>query len=267
MTKKIIAWGLLVVLVLGSIFAFTAPADATTNPEQTLECEVIGVDYMRPLVNGDHINMEIQRPDGSKYQVNAYVDRNVAGGYNTLGLRINGFDPIPLTKEVIESGYLVWRYGDYINDDIYRVTFVQTNSTDTWPDKDCPEVPPTTEPTPTAPTATVTVPGETVTLPGETITVPGDTVTIPGDTVTAPGETVTQPGQTVTQPGTVVTVPGQTETVYTTVPGGKPNVPGYVNSGLSGEQGGIPLLPALGIFGMLALMAGGAVYAAKRSKA
>lgn len=130
------------------------------------------------------------------------------------------------------------------------------------------------EPEPTTPTATVTVPGETVTLPGETvtepgetITVPGDTVTIPGDTVTAPGETVTQPGQTVTAPGSVVTVPGDTETVYTTVPGGKPGVPGYVNSGMSGESNGLPILPTLIVGAILAVVAGTCVFFANRSKA
>ncbi|MDE0545316.1 hypothetical protein [Microbacterium sp. C7(2022)] len=122
------------------------------KPIQTLACDTITVDYRRPLVNGDHINLEFTPAEGGgNKQVNLYVDRNIAGGYDTLGLRMPGGQTQPLTEAEVRSGVITWTYSEFISSvGGYTVAFVQTNETDTWPKLDC-----TTEEEPECPEGTV----------------------------------------------------------------------------------------------------------------
>jgi hypothetical protein len=135
-------------------------ATSTEHPSQSIDCTAISADYHRPLQNGDHINVSIKRPDGSTPQVNTYVDQNIVGGasyngQNNLGLRITIFGQqqaaIPLSLDQILSGVITFNYASYLHDfglSQWTVTFVQTNSTDTWPNTECGEAP-SPSPTPT----------------------------------------------------------------------------------------------------------------------
>lgn len=104
-----------------------APANAGGyDPEVT--CESAGFGTGRALTNGDHINMDIVQ-DGKKFQLNAFVDRNIAGGYDTLGIRINGHAPIPLTEAEVKAGALVFDYSAYLPGvGPHTVEWVQFNS-------------------------------------------------------------------------------------------------------------------------------------------
>lgn len=106
---------------------------APKDPTQDVDCVSITVDYGRALVNGDHINLEY----APGRQVNAYVDLNVAGGWNGLGLRFSDGTTKPLTKSEVASGVIVWKYSSLIADPTFTVSFVQTNQTDTWPNLKC----------------------------------------------------------------------------------------------------------------------------------
>lgn len=92
-------------------------------------CEVAWLQPGRALVNGDHINIDVSA-GGTKFQVNAYVDRNIVGGYDTLGLRLNtpdGQKTIPLSEEEVKSGRLTFNFGQYLSG-YYEVEWVQFNS-------------------------------------------------------------------------------------------------------------------------------------------
>ena len=104
-------------------------------PSQDLTCTAIVVDYHRALKNGDHINISYAKDK----QVNAYVDQNIQGGWNTLGLRFSDGSTRPLTKAEVKSGVINWKYSALIPTDAYTISFVQTNETDTWPDLECGE--------------------------------------------------------------------------------------------------------------------------------
>ena len=117
------------------------------SPTQSYDCSVISADYHRPLVNGDHINATLT-PPGS--QVNMYVDQNVAGGadyngQNDLGLRWKIFGveqtPIPLTISQIESGVITFPYAASLTQLEWTISFLQTNSTDTYPNYHCNNTP------------------------------------------------------------------------------------------------------------------------------
>ncbi len=130
-----------------------ASATSGSDPTQSITCDAITADYHRPLTNGDHINATLDPPGG---QVNMYVDQNIAGGasyngQNNLGLRwkLFGVDqtPIPLTLDQVTSGVITFNYGAALKQqgtNSWKVTFVQTNGTDTWPGKECGNTPPPT---------------------------------------------------------------------------------------------------------------------------
>ena len=150
-------------LAVGFVALSATAANATGGPSQDVNCDTITANYHRALTNGDHINVEVS-PHG---QVNMYVDQNIPGGasyngQNNLGLRwkILGAEqtPIPLTQAQIESGVITFNYGSALKAKgitNWKVTFVQTNSTDTWPNKECGTPPP--PPTPKDASASVAV--------------------------------------------------------------------------------------------------------------
>lgn len=97
------------------------------GPDHTLTCDTTEFSVGRALENGDHINMDIAQGD-KKFQVNAYVDRNIPGGYDTLGLRFSDGTSRPLAQEEVVAGVIEFQYGDLIEGD-YTVEWVQYNST------------------------------------------------------------------------------------------------------------------------------------------
>lgn len=83
----------------------------------------------RALTNGDHINIDVV-VNGVKQQRNAYVDRNIAGGYDTLGLRINtgsGQVTVPLSAEAVKTGKFSFNFGQYVSGS-WTVEWAQFNS-------------------------------------------------------------------------------------------------------------------------------------------
>jgi LPXTG-motif cell wall-anchored protein len=104
--------------------------DTPPKPKgHNVTCEVAWLQPGRALVNGDHINIDVSA-GGTKLQVNAYVDRNIAGGYDTLGLRLNtpdGQKTIPRSEEEVKSGRLTFNFGQYLSG-YYEVEWVQFNS-------------------------------------------------------------------------------------------------------------------------------------------
>jgi hypothetical protein len=113
----------------------TPPEQQNPAPTQDLDCVAITVDYGRALTNGDHIN--ITYDEAKKKQVNASVDLNVAGGWNTLGIRFSDGSTKPLTESDVKSGKISWAYSELIPTSSYAISFVQTNDTDTWPNLEC----------------------------------------------------------------------------------------------------------------------------------
>ena len=92
-------------------------------------CSAVSVDWGQALTTALHINMRVMT-DGGEKTVNAYIDQNVTGGYKTLGLRINGFDPIPLTEQQVKSGHLEFDYPLYLEKDgitSWAVVWVQVD--------------------------------------------------------------------------------------------------------------------------------------------
>ncbi|UVG35252.1 membrane protein [Microbacterium phage Cece] len=111
----------------GATLAVAAPASAT-NISQT--CTVATLEPHRALQNGDHINIDVTK-DGQKFQVNAYVDQNIHGGYGPtkLGLRLttpNGQFQVPLKAEEVETGKLTFKFGEYLSGQ-YTVEWIQFN--------------------------------------------------------------------------------------------------------------------------------------------
>ncbi|MFC0195857.1 hypothetical protein ACFFIR_03180 [Microbacterium arthrosphaerae] len=127
----------------------TPEVPQTPAPTQKIDCTSITVDYHRALRNGDHINFQV-RAGEREYQVNLYVDRNIAGGWDTMGLRDSKGGTVPLTQAEVESGVITWKYSELLDDPAFTVTFVQTNETDTWPNLQC-GTPEEEEPEPTIP--------------------------------------------------------------------------------------------------------------------
>ncbi|MGU3647044.1 hypothetical protein ACLBXX_18965 [Microbacterium sp. C23T] len=138
----------------------TPEGEQPKPPKQDLDCTSIIVDYNRALKSGDHINIEYKK-DGKTKQVNAYVDLNVTGGWNGLGLRFSDGSTKPLTEAEVKSGVIDWTYSALIPTGKYTVKFVQTNETDTWPDLKCENE---EEPTVVTPSLQITLP--TCTTPG-----------------------------------------------------------------------------------------------------
>lgn len=146
--KKIFAVAIATVLMMFGLVGLGAPASATNN---NLTCTTATLEPHRALMNGDHINMDIVQ-NGKKFQVNAYVDRNIAGGYDTLGIRFKNAEgkesTAPLTKEEVESGLLNFDYSKFLSGP-FTVEWVQFNSTyfnqDRKPEKflECGTTPPT----------------------------------------------------------------------------------------------------------------------------
>ncbi|HHY55971.1 MAG TPA: hypothetical protein GYA08_11095, partial [Chloroflexi bacterium] len=124
------------------------PSAPSGAPTPKLTCDLIAVDYHRPLTNGDHINMTI-KSGANEFQVNAYVDLNIAGGYNGLGVRFSDGATRPLTQAEVASGVIEWAYPTHasivaLNGAPFQVTFLQANQHDSWPALACGN-----EPTPT----------------------------------------------------------------------------------------------------------------------
>lgn len=121
------------------------------TPTQEVTCESVTYSKKSPLVNGEHFNITVDPPGR---QINAFVDRNIEGGFNGLGLRVTAFGVaqplIPLTEQQVTSGVLTFRYADYITTNAWTVTFVQTHDIDTWPNLLCGELTTETFVTPTA---------------------------------------------------------------------------------------------------------------------
>lgn len=110
-----------------TILASAFPSSCAYPPGYDLQCDELAVDYGRALKEGDHINMDIT-VDGTTFQRSAYVDKNVEGGWNGFGLRINGFDPIPLTEAQVKSGRIVFAYSSTFEHEVFTVEWVQMNS-------------------------------------------------------------------------------------------------------------------------------------------
>lgn len=239
--KKILSAIGALLLVAAAITLAGAPASATYGggPKQHLNCEVIKADYHRPLTNGDHVNLEYEKTDGSKAQVNVYVDLNVDGGWNTMGLRYSDGTTAPLTRGEVKAGNIVFHYSKLINLDWYKVTFVQTNQTDTWPSLECgkkpsPELTPSATPTPEPTTTPTPEPSESPTptpeptpttepTPEPTPTVTPEPTPTPEPTVTPTPEPTVEPTPTPTP--TVEPTPEPTPTPTPTLPTPSPTLP------------------------------------------
>jgi hypothetical protein len=162
--RKRVATAAAILIGLSVVGGIPTVAHATENPTQDVTCDAISADYHRPLTNGDHINVTLDPPGG---QVNVYVDQNIAGGasyngQNNLGLRWNIFGAqwtTPLTLEQVLSGVITFNYGEAVKAtgvNTWKVTFVQTNSTDTWPNLECGgETPPNPPEPPAVPEPTI----------------------------------------------------------------------------------------------------------------
>ncbi|MCS6827499.1 MAG: Cys-Gln thioester bond-forming surface protein, partial [Caldilinea sp.] len=157
-------------------------------PEPTLTCERIIVNYHRPLTNGDHINMTIRSGTG-EFQVNAYVDLNIAGGYNGMGLRFSDGSTRPLTQTEVQSGVIDWAYPTHarivaLNGAPFEVIFLQANQHDSWPGLHCggKPTPVTPEPTPITPEPTPVTPEPTPVTPEPTPVTPEPTPVTPEPT-------------------------------------------------------------------------------------
>lgn len=110
---------------------FTGVTTPCSYPKRDMavDCSAVTVNWGGALTNELHINMRLETPKG-EITVNAYIDLNVTGGYKTYGLRINGFDPIPLTEQQVKSGKLVFDYPTYVTKSGYEswaVKWVQVN--------------------------------------------------------------------------------------------------------------------------------------------
>lgn len=126
MKKTLTGLTLAGLIALGVMSAPTVAHAGGYDPE--VDCTSAGFGTGRSLVNGDHVNMDIVQ-DGRKFQLNAYVDRNVPGGFDTLGIRINGHGSIPLTEGQVKAGALVFDYSNYLPSKApYTVEWVQMNS-------------------------------------------------------------------------------------------------------------------------------------------
>ncbi len=76
-------------------------------------CSAITAKWGGALINGIHMNVRVQIGNTEK-TLNAYVDLNVNGGYNGLGLvitNVNGQQTkVPLTEQQVKSGKVTWEY-------------------------------------------------------------------------------------------------------------------------------------------------------------
>lgn len=116
--------GFAIVSLLLFLCALAAAAPANAN-NTNINCTTAWLEPHRALVNGDHINI-----DTSQGQRNAYVDRNISGGWDTLGLRINtgsGQIAVPLTEQQVKSGRLTFDFGQYLTGQ-YVVQWAQFNN-------------------------------------------------------------------------------------------------------------------------------------------
>lgn len=125
MKKTLTGLALAGLIAIGVVSAPTVAHAGGYDPE--VDCTSAGFGTGRALTNGDHVNMDIVQ-DGRKFQLNAYVDRNVPGGFDTLGIRINGHGSIPLTEAQVKAGALVFDYTSYLPSKApYTVEWTQFN--------------------------------------------------------------------------------------------------------------------------------------------
>lgn len=126
MKKTLTTLAITALALLGALSVPAAAHAGGTEPEVT--CDYAGFNTGRALSSGDHVNMDIVQ-DGKKFQLNAYVDRNIQGGFDTLGIRINGHPPIPLTEAQVKTGVLKFDYAQYLPATTpHKVEWVQYNS-------------------------------------------------------------------------------------------------------------------------------------------
>ena len=123
--KRLTALGGIGALVAALFVGLTAlPAAANYTG---IDCTTAYLDPHRPLVNGDHINIDVVQGN-SKFQVNAYVDRNIPGGWETFGLRLKtpgGEVTVPLTESEVKDP-LRFNYGKYLSG-AFTVEWAQFN--------------------------------------------------------------------------------------------------------------------------------------------
>ena len=115
------------VLAAGGLVTATALPASANNIDIT--CTTAWLEPHLALQNGDHNNNDISA-GGQKFQTNAYVDRNIAGGYDTLGLRLTtpkGQIQVPLTESEVKSGRLTFNFGQYLTGK-YTVEWAQFNN-------------------------------------------------------------------------------------------------------------------------------------------
>lgn len=125
----LLAAGFLAVLFTAAYAAVLTESARASEPPVQVTCEQVTLTVNRPLVNGDHLNIEVTQ-DGRTFQVNGYVDRNIQGGWDTLGVRFSGPGgqvAVPLTQEQVQSGVLVHPVKEYLGD-TYQINWVQGNS-------------------------------------------------------------------------------------------------------------------------------------------
>lgn len=117
-----------VALAAGLLVAAPQVAHAGgTEPEVTCGYAGYGVTG-GTLKPGNHVNLEYKQAGQTK-QLNAYVDRNIQGGYDTLGIRINGHNPIPLTEAQVKAGAFKFDYAQYLDRTKgWTITWVQFGS-------------------------------------------------------------------------------------------------------------------------------------------
>lgn len=113
MKKTLTTLAITALALLGAVSVPAAAHAGGTEPEVT--CEYVGYGVQGGVLKpGAHINLEYKQ-QGQTKQVNAQIDRNIQGGYDTLGIRINGHDPIPLTEAQVKAGAFSFDYAQYID--------------------------------------------------------------------------------------------------------------------------------------------------------
>lgn len=127
MKKTLTGLALAGLVAIGVVSAPTVAHAGGTEPEVT--CEYAGYGMSGGVLKpGGHINLEYKQ-NGQTKQINAYIDRNIQGGYDTLGIRINGYPPIPLTEAEVKAGAFKFDYAQYIDTSSdWQVLWVQFES-------------------------------------------------------------------------------------------------------------------------------------------
>lgn len=129
----LVSFGLVAMSAVPAHATYPSNPGVVSGPSYENNCAVWTFYPGQKLKNGDHINMDIVI-NGVKKQANAYVDQNIPGGFNGLGLRINTWNgsqvTVPLTEAEVNTGTLTFNYASYLpEDERFVVEWVQMNST------------------------------------------------------------------------------------------------------------------------------------------